>query len=114
MSRDHGVGAQQIADRAVAVAGGAFGGINSIIDAEVSASEPAQRLPDIFERGVALGLVDQAGAGDRAGIDHGIEGVVLGVEADRVEGIARGFDADGAFDPRRTQRVQREREHEGF
>ena len=111
---DHGVGAQQIADRAVAVAGGAFGGIDGVVDVEIAPGKPAQRLPDIFECGVALGLVDQAGAGDRAGIDHRVEGVVFGVEADRVEGIARRFDADHAFDPRRTQRIQRQREHERF
>ena len=85
---DHGVGAQQIADRAVAVAGGAFGRIDGVVDLKVAPGKPAQRLPDIVECGVALGLVDQAGAGDRTGIDHRVEGMVFGVEADRVEGIA--------------------------
>ena len=111
---DHGIGAQQIADRPVAVAGCAFGRIDGVVDVEIAPGKPPQRLPDIVECGVALGLVDQAGAGDRAGIDHRVEGVVFGVEADRVEGIARRFDADHAFDPRRTERIQRQREHERF
>ena len=46
-----------------------------------------------------LARTDQPGAGDRAGIDHRIERMVVGVEPDRVEGIARRFDADRAFHP---------------
>ncbi len=111
---DHGISTQQIADRAVAVAGGAFGGIDGVVHVEIASGKPPERLPDVFECGVALGLVDQAGAGDRAGIHHRIEGMILGVEADRVEGIARWLDANDAFDPRRTQRIQRQREHERF
>ena len=111
---DHGIGAQQIADRAVAVAGGALGAVDSVVDVKLAPGKPAQRLPDIVECDVALGLMDQAGAGDRAGIDHRVEGVVFGVETNRVEGIARRLDADDAFDPCRTQRVQRQREHERF
>ena len=85
---DHGIGAQEIADCAVAVAGQALGGINGVVDAELAPGKPPQRLPDIFERAVALGLVDESGAGDRASIHHRIERVILGIEADRVEGIA--------------------------
>ena len=111
---DHGVSAQEIADCAVAVAGQALGGINGVVDVELAPGKPAQRLPDIFERVVALGLVDQPGTGNRAGIDHRIERVVLGIEPDRVEGIARWLDADRAFDPCRAECVQRQREHERF
>ena len=111
---DYGIGTQQIADRAVAVAGGALGGVDGVVDVEIAPGKPPQRLTDILERGVALGLVDQAGAGDRAGIDHGVEGVVFGVEADRIEGIARWLDADHTFDPGCAQRVECEREHERF
>ena len=110
--RDDGVGAQQIADRPVAVAGQALGRIDGVVDVELAPGKPSERLPDIVERAVAFGFVDQPGAGDRARIHHRIERVVLGIEADRIEGIARGFDADRAFDPRGAQRVQRQREHE--
>ncbi len=110
---DAGV-AQEIADRAVAVAGRAFGGEYRFVDAEFAPGKAAERLADIFERVIALGLADQPGAGDRAGIDHGIEGMIVGIEPDRIEGIARRFDADRAFHPRRAERVQRQREHEGF
>ena len=51
-----------------------------------------------LEGAVALGLVDQAGAGDRAGIDHRIERPVVGVEPDRVEGVAARLDADHGLD----------------
>jgi hypothetical protein len=56
--------------------------------------------------------VDQARAGDGTGIDHRIERMVLRIEADRVEGVARWFDADRAFDPCGAQRIQCQREHE--
>ena len=56
--------------------------------------------------------MDQTGAGDRAGIDHRIEGMVFGIEADRIEGIAGRLDADRVFHPRRAERIQRQREHE--
>ncbi len=97
--RDHGVGAQQIADRAVAVAGGALGGIDRLVDVELAAGEAAERLADIVEGAVALGVVDQPGAGDRAGIDHRVERMVVGIEADRIEGVARRLDADHALHP---------------
>ena len=40
--------------------------------------------------------------------------MVVGIEPDRIEGIARRLDADFALDPCRPQRIQRQREHEGF
>ena len=109
---DDGGVAQEIADRAVAVAGRAFGGVDRFVDIELAPGKPAERLADIVEGAVALGLMDQAGAGDRAGIDHRIEGMVVGIEPDRVEGIARRLDADCAFHPSCAQRIQRQREHE--
>ena len=104
--------AQEIADRAVAVAGCAFGSIDRFVDAEFAPGKPAERMADIFEGAVALGLVDQPGAGDGAGVDHRIEGMVVGIEADRIEGIAGRLNADFAFHPRCAKRVQRQREHE--
>ena len=106
--------AQEIGNGAVAVAADAFGGKHGLVDGEVASGKPAERLADIFERAVALGLADQAAAGDRAGVDHRVEGMVVGIEPDRIEGVAGRFDADGALDPRSTQRIQRQREHEGF
>jgi hypothetical protein len=110
---DAGV-AQQIADGAVAVAGQAFGGEHRLIDAKLAPGEAAERPTDIVEGAVALGLADQRGAGDRTGVDHRIERMVVGIEPDRIEGIARGLDADRAFDMVGAERVQRESKHEGF
>lgn len=111
---DHAIGAQQITDRPVAIARRALGRIDRLVDVELAAGEAAKRLADVCERAVILGGVDQAGAGDRAGIDHRVEGVVFRIQPDRVEGIARRLDADHALDPFGTQRVQRQREHERF
>ena len=74
--------------------------------------KPAERLTDIFEGAVAFGLMKQAGAGDGAGVDHRIEGMVVGIQPDRIEGVARRLDTDRAFDACRAQRIQRQREHE--
>ncbi len=38
--------------------------------------------------------------------------MVFGIEPDRIEGIARGLDADRALDPFGAERIQRQREHE--
>ena len=94
----HSVGAQQIGNGAVAVAGRALRRIDGVVDAERAPGKAAERLADVFEGVVAPGLMDQPGTGDRPGIDHRVEGVVFGVEADRVEGIAGRLDADRAFD----------------
>ena len=104
--------AQQIADRAIAVAGDAFGSVHGLVEAEFAAGKTAERLSNIVECGGALRLMDQSRTGDRPGIDHRIEGVVVGVETDRIEGIARRFDADRTFHPRRAECVQRQRKYE--
>ncbi len=110
--------AQQIGNGAVAVAADAFGGKHGLVDGELASGKPAERLADVFEGAVALGLADQARAGDRAGVDHRIEGMVVGIEPDRIEGGAGGLDANSTLYPRRAERIQRQRqrqrEHEGF
>ena len=111
---DHRIGAQEIADCPVTVAGRALGGIDGFINAEFTSGEAAERLPDIVEGIAALGLVEQAGAGDRTGVDHRIEGMVFGIEPDRIEGIAGWLDADRAFHVRCAERIQCQREHEGL
>lgn len=40
--------------------------------------------------------------------------MVLGIEPDRVEGIAGGLDADRAFDLACAQKIQRQRDTNGF
>jgi hypothetical protein len=84
---DSGV-AQEVADRPVAVAGRTFGSVDRFVDIEFAPGKAAERLADTVERGVALGLLVQTGTGDRAGIDHWIEGMIIGIEPDRIEGIA--------------------------
>src|SRR6516162_4079230 len=80
----------------------------------VAPPEAAKRLADMLERGIALGLADQAGAGNRAGIDHRIERMVFGIEPDGIKGIAGGLDPDRALHLVGPERVEREREYEGF
>ncbi|MEY9184102.1 hypothetical protein ABIA41_005537 [Bradyrhizobium sp. USDA 313] len=110
--RDHRIGLEQIADGAVTVAGLAFGSIDGLVVREVASGKAAERAADLLESVRALAVVDQAGAGDRAGIDHRVERMVLGIEPDRVEGIAGGLHADRALDAAGTEQVQRQCEHE--
>ena len=93
--------AQEIGDRPVAVAGRPLGGDRP--RSSTSSSRPAKRpsVADAFEAAGALGL-DQAGAGDRPGIDHRIERPVVAGEPDRIEGVAGGLDADRFPDPLRA------------
>lgn len=111
---DHGVIAQQISDGAVAVAGFALGFEHRFVDVERAAGEAAERGKDAVERLAAARLVDQSGAGDRAGIDHRIVGPVIGAKPDRVEGIAARFDADDRLDFVGAQHFQRQGKDEGL
>jgi hypothetical protein len=106
--------AQEITDRAIAVAGRAFRRIDRVVHRKLAPGEPSQRLADIVEGIGALGVMDQPGACDCAGIDHRIEGMVVGIEADRVEGVAGRLDADRTFHPFGAERIQRQREYERF
>jgi hypothetical protein len=99
---------------AIAVAGRSLGREHRFIDRKIASGEPAKGLTDVFECAVTLGLMDQAGAGDRTGIDHRIERMIVGIEPDRIERVARGFDTDRAFHACGAKRIQRQREHEGL
>src|SRR6202007_340658 len=104
----------EVADRAVAIAGCAFRRQHRLVNVELAPGKAAERLPDIVEGAVAFGLADQPGHGNRAGIDHRVEGLILTTEPDRVEGITRRLDADRAFDARGAKRVERESEYKRF
>ena len=86
--------AQQPGDGPVAVAGRALGGMHRLVDAELAPGKAAELVADALERGRALGLMDQPGAGDRAGIDHRVERPVVVGQPDRVERLAARLDAD--------------------
>src|ERR1043165_2093834 len=58
--------------------------------------------------------MDQAGARDRAGIDHRIERTVVVGQPDRVESIAARLDTDRSRNALLTNQLQRQREHEGL
>src|SRR5689334_14862458 len=66
----------------------------------------------MLERVLTRGLVHKPGAGNRAGIDHGIERLVVRAKAYRVERVAARLDADRGFEPLRAHRLQCEREYE--
>jgi len=85
--RDHRIGLEQIADRAIAIAGLALRGVDGLIDSKVAPGKAAERKPDLLERPFALAGMDQPGARDRAGIHHRVEWMVLRIEPDRVKGI---------------------------
>ena len=78
-------------------------------------SRPANWLSFCRIRSKALGavdLMDQPGAGNRAGIDHRIERPVVVGEPDRIERLAARLDADRGRDPLLADHFQRQRKHE--
>ncbi len=111
---DHGVIAQQISDGAVAVAGFALGLEYRFVDVERAAGEAAECGKDAIERLAAARLVNERGAGDRAGIDHRIVRPVIGAKPDRIEGIAARLDADHRLDFVSAQHFQRQGKDEGL
>src|SRR5262249_45268029 len=109
---EHRIIPQKPCDRAIAVAGLRFGSVHSIVDAELATREQAELLANALEGSGSVDLVDQAGTGDRAGIDHGIERFVVVGEPDRVEGLAARLDADGGSNPLFPDQIQCERKDE--
>ena len=111
---DDAVIAQHPGDGAIAVARGALGGVDFIVERELAAGEIRERLLDRLESAIALLFDDEARAGDRASIDHRVEGLVLAVQADRVESFAARLDADALLDQRMAETVQRQGEDKGL
>ena len=69
------------------------------VDTEFVPRVAAEAAADPFEAIVKTAPADEAGGGDRAGVDHGIERAAGDrVEADRVEGFAGRLDADSFLD----------------
>ena len=104
------------------MAGHPLGQEDRVVDVEVATGEAAETAE---QAGHPLRVVlapQQVGGGDRAGVDHRVEGPVTdGVEHDRVERLAGGLDADAlehalapvvlerqAVDERLRDRLQRE------
>ena len=68
--------------------------MHGIIDVELAPGKLAELLADAFERVSTVDLMDQAGTGDRAGIDHRVERPVVVGQPDRIERLATRLDAD--------------------
>ena len=62
----------------------------------------------------AVGLMDQSGTGDRAGIDHRVERPVVVGQPDRIERLAARLDADRRRNALLADHVERKRKHEGL
>jgi hypothetical protein len=88
--------------------------MHGVVVVELAPGKLAELLADAFERVSTVDLMDQAGTGDRAGIDHRVERPVVVGQADRIERLAARLDADGRRHPLFTDHVERKREHEGF
>ncbi len=110
----YGVVVQQVTDGAVAVAGRALRLEHRFVDGQLASGEAAQRVEHAIEGAAALGVVDQARAGNRSGVDHRIERPIVGVEADRIERFTARLDADLGFDALLPEQLQRQREHESL
>ena len=110
----HQIIAQQPGDRAIAVAGERLRGVHGVVDVELAAGEQAELLADALECGCAIGLMDQPGAGDRAGIDHRVERPVVVGQPDRIERLPARLDPDRRRNALLTDHVERERKHEGL
>ena len=110
----HEIISQQPGDRTIAVTGQRFGSMDRVVDAEFTPGELAEFLSNALEGESAVDLMDQPGTGDRAGIDHRVERPVVVGEADRIERLAAGLDADRSGYALLTHQVQRKRKHEGL
>jgi hypothetical protein len=92
---DHAGIEHQVGDGAVAVAGFGLGAIDRLVDLEPSPGEGREQIDHMFHARLGRGAFGERRDGDGAGIDHRVEGaVVLLVEDDGIEGLARGLDAD--------------------
>ena len=103
--------AQQIGDGPVSVAGFALGAEGRLVDLQPPSGKAAQRLQQPVEGTILLAFADQAGARDRAGIDHRVEGPIVRTQPDGVEGIAARLDSHDRFDPLGADRLQRQGKH---
>ena len=87
--------AQHPADRAIAMPGRALGGVDLLVDVERAAGIAGEGVEDARSLLLDRAAGDQAARRDCTSIDQRIERRTrLGLQADRVECVARGLDAD--------------------
>ena len=107
--------AQQMTDRAVAVAGLGFRAVDRLVHRQPPAGGVGEPVEDQTERAVARDVAHDAGDRDRAGIHHRIEGPIgIGIEEDGVEGVAARLDADPLQHRVTSGELQRQAIHEGL
>ncbi len=89
------VAEQEVRDRPIAVAGVAFGAIDRLVDLHRPAGVASEGFENpLHRRGIGLAL-DQARGRDGARIDHRVHRTPgAGLQADRVERLARGLDSN--------------------
>ncbi len=86
---------QHVADGAVAMAGGAFGAIDGFVDGKRAPRAVREHFHDAAQLHLLVPPLDEPGGGDGAGVDHRVARAArAGVEADGVECVAGGLDAD--------------------
>ena len=88
--------------------------MHGVVDVEFAPGELAELLRGYVRTRGAVDLMDQAGTGDRAGIDHRVERPVVVGQPDRIERLAARLDADGRRHALFADHVQRQRKHEGL
>jgi hypothetical protein len=109
----HAVVAQQIGDRPVAVAAFAFRPERGFVHLQpVPSGKARERGSHALEGAVGIAFADQPDAGDRACIDHRVEGPIVRAQADGIERIAARLHANDGFDPFRAELIEGEREYE--
>ena len=73
-----------------------------------------ERGSHALEGAVGIAFADQPDAGDRARVDHRVEGPVVRAQADGVERIPARLDAHDRFDPFGAEFIEGESEHESL
>ena len=106
--------AQEIGNSAVAVARELLGREYRFIDVKITPCKTAERVADVLRRVFTLSFMDQSGAGNSAGIDHGVKGPVVNAQPNGVEGISARLNADRGCDPVWADKFERERKRKGF
>lgn len=105
--------AQHVADGAVAVAGGVFRCEHGLVHLQVPAGIGAQGGQDALHAGLCVAAGHEGAGGDRTGVDHRVaRSTGPRFQADGVEGVARGFYADGPVHPFGAAVFQRRAEHQ--
>ena len=112
---DHFVRPQQVRERSVAIAGGCLGRVHLVVDPQLAPREPRQARDDPFRALVGGRPRNETRRGDRTRVDERVGGPAGALfETDGVEGLAARLDTHVAQHLVASERVEGQREHEGF